>query len=483
MPSQLYFTVTDAVGTSVSDRSLLGAISSPAHGQTATLAETGYEGLFVFESDNMSVAVAADPGQFNFVAPISDDTGASGTWVRKSGAHRRTATASVTSVHGKLRHIVFAEEDYGFTPGGDAAANAAALQLAINEAQIIHLPEDDGTTDWDATIELQPYTRLVGGTDLRTRLVSTAPLAFLYQAPDGVGGDHSGPQMEDFSLFCTGNGIRFNDPAGTFSDSSGQLSIMRPVMRRVKLFGPINDGGNLRPTDPDTIGVYWVKCFDGIIDQCEIKGFGTGYKSKGSDLCTLRGRTRISFCNRAIDVASTGSFGSGTLVDGADIIVAFIQFVRSSDKDFTLAHSYLEMYPAAGDYDGVCSGYALEFSNGYSTSMVNNRLELLNDRVASFLKITDDGQNFVFAHNKHAGLPWGTATWMAGEGALYWKNSSQRQQIRHYGNASVLALPFNSCDTLFGIVGPSHGQWGRTRRGWNMVTTGVSRAWWAAPSS
>lgn len=76
-------TITLASGASVSTRSALAAISLPVNGQTALVSEPGREGLFVFDSANLSVQVTADPNQFNYVAPSSDTTGASGAWVRK----------------------------------------------------------------------------------------------------------------------------------------------------------------------------------------------------------------------------------------------------------------------------------------------------------------------------------------------------------------------------------------------------------------
>lgn len=65
----------------VSTRAELAGL--PAAAQAALLTEPGREGLFVFQTGNLSVKVAADPRQGVHVAPASDATGASGAWVRK----------------------------------------------------------------------------------------------------------------------------------------------------------------------------------------------------------------------------------------------------------------------------------------------------------------------------------------------------------------------------------------------------------------
>jgi hypothetical protein len=49
----------------------------------AVLSEAGREGVFAFDSSNMSSAVTSDPRQGIYVAPATDATGASGAWVRR----------------------------------------------------------------------------------------------------------------------------------------------------------------------------------------------------------------------------------------------------------------------------------------------------------------------------------------------------------------------------------------------------------------
>lgn len=67
----------------VADRTALAAAARRGSGDARQLAESGREGIFVFDSADLSALVAADPNQGVYVAPASDLTGASGAWVRK----------------------------------------------------------------------------------------------------------------------------------------------------------------------------------------------------------------------------------------------------------------------------------------------------------------------------------------------------------------------------------------------------------------
>lgn len=68
--------------TTVTSRTALAAVA-PRQVAVA-LAEPGREGLFVFDGSNLSAKVAADPYQGMYVPVSSDQSGASGAWVRKA---------------------------------------------------------------------------------------------------------------------------------------------------------------------------------------------------------------------------------------------------------------------------------------------------------------------------------------------------------------------------------------------------------------
>jgi len=59
------------------------AFTGMTAGQQALLSEAGRSGLFVFDDDDLSAKVTTDTQQAIYVAPASDDTGASGAWVRR----------------------------------------------------------------------------------------------------------------------------------------------------------------------------------------------------------------------------------------------------------------------------------------------------------------------------------------------------------------------------------------------------------------
>ncbi|MFL6728064.1 MAG: hypothetical protein ACJ8FS_16350 [Sphingomicrobium sp.] len=65
------------------DRTALAGITGMVAGTVRYLAESGREGLFVFDGSNLSTKVTADAAQGIYVAPASAPTGAAGAWVRK----------------------------------------------------------------------------------------------------------------------------------------------------------------------------------------------------------------------------------------------------------------------------------------------------------------------------------------------------------------------------------------------------------------
>jgi len=95
-------------------RSALAA--SPLRQVPGLLTESGCEGMFVFDSSDLSAKVAADTRQGLYVAPASDPTGASGAWVRK--------------FDGAIRGAWFRIAGDGTTNDGPAVAAAVTAALA-----------------------------------------------------------------------------------------------------------------------------------------------------------------------------------------------------------------------------------------------------------------------------------------------------------------------------------------------------------------
>lgn len=98
------------VAKSASRSALAG--EATAAGLSRFLAESGREGLFLFDASNLSAQVTADTAQGIYVPPSSAPTGASGAWVRKFS--------------GPLDARWF-----GLSASGTGAANKTALDAAI----------------------------------------------------------------------------------------------------------------------------------------------------------------------------------------------------------------------------------------------------------------------------------------------------------------------------------------------------------------
>lgn len=98
-------------GATVATRVLLAAITGAA-GTSVYLTEAGREGVFTWNSTNLSASVTIDTAQGIYVAPATDTTGASGAWVRR--------------FENKINASWF-----GLSTTGTGAANATALNAAI----------------------------------------------------------------------------------------------------------------------------------------------------------------------------------------------------------------------------------------------------------------------------------------------------------------------------------------------------------------
>lgn len=375
-----------------------------------------------------------------------------GAWVRQTDEkimHRQSADAKMISVHEKLRSFVFADEDYGFNAKSSPRKNAIALQNAINYGQTVFLPSTVDPIVFDATIHIPPNTRLIGKGDA-TRLVCTADTAFVCEAPDGSGGNSAGPSLEHFDVFCAGNGIRLNRANGGFSDAEGQQALMRPRLDRVRI-------RRLQDKNGRSVGVEFNKCFDGVIIQCEIEGFATGYLGRGSDLIEICGRTRIWKCNTLIELTNIINhpyrYGSGTRIVGCDLLAARECYLRSSDMDLMVTDNYFEHSVE----NSTLSGWAFDIRALDRVRFSGNRVQLQatdfsqppKPLVPKFLRVTTEpGNLFVWENNGNDGLNFGAVEWNAGAGQRYWINATQRSRIVQSGTSGTkpLEFPFNSSD-------------------------------------
>jgi hypothetical protein len=175
-------TITLASGATVTSRSALSDIALPVDGQSALLAEVHYEGIFVFSAANLSSSVSADPGQWEYVAPSSDTTGASGAWVRKS---RTKLTADLT---------LYVRADGSDSHDGSANTSGSAMATIQHAVDVAYKIFDcdghkitiqiaDGVTGQSVTIN----GKLVGAKD-----ASAQPLQII--------GNETTPANVSFSL-------------------------------------------------------------------------------------------------------------------------------------------------------------------------------------------------------------------------------------------------------------------------------------------
>jgi hypothetical protein len=136
-----------------------------------------------------------------------------------------------------------------------------------------------------------------------------------------------------------------------------------------------------------------------------------------------------------------GSFGSGLIVDGADLLIPTVSFIKSSDRHLTIRDCYLEKQTGA-----PLSGAVFDIGHVYATHILGNRLEVPGRYCPRFMTVSGEGSSFVFERNTHADLPWGSVTWNDDNSARYWINAWVRQRIVVRDNFQDISVPFNTVD-------------------------------------
>jgi hypothetical protein len=337
--------------------------------------------------------------------------------------------ANAAPSHAKLRHAVMADRDYGISAGQSAAANSAALQRAVDEAQVVVLPSSTEQIRLAMPVTVPPGTSITGAGVDRTQLVAEGAQAFVYQAPNGTEMPQ-GPSFADLSIRCAMGGIKLNEAGRGFTDTRAtQQYILAPRLDRVRLSGP---GARVAGSR----GVEWNKVFHGIIDQCDISGFEVGIKTLGCDLCEARGRSRIWLCGTLLQIESSGYFGSSFKVDGCDLLLPARTFLKTSDRHLLFLNNYLENQTAA------MSGPVLDLDFNYIMIFQNNRIEVPAAQAPLLLRLRGEGLLFVFENCGTLGPPWGAVEWNGDKSARYHHNSVHRQRIVARNNSPVLRVPF-----------------------------------------
>lgn len=377
--------------------------------------------------------LAADDG-LNVVKPDDLTSLQAGRWLLlafSSGtlSFLQSGTDPVSrSVQDKLRDTVNAA-DFGFSSDASADDNDLALTNAMGNGRTVYLPDSDDVFNF-GSVDVPLNTRLIGAGPERTRLVSNF-LAFACLS-DTDAGDVRGPTFEEFTLTAP-SGIKINSSSGGFAGSPVQGTVFWIRITRVRFVGP---GGAVA----GSIGLEINKCFSAVVDQCWFQGFERGIKSLGSDFPHVIGGCRFRDNGIHVDVGSSTSWGSGMIVDGADLLNPLVSFIVSSDRDLTVRDNYFE---ATGS---VLTGPAISITHTYAVRFTGNRIEVPAAKAAAFLTVTGEGQLFAFRENKHSGDVWGATAWNAGTGARYVLNTAHRQQIIASNNASPVGVPFNAVE-------------------------------------
>ena len=133
--------------------------------------------------------------------------------------------------------------------------------------------------------------------------------------------------------------IRFNDPERGHVDDGARSDIpygTRPAVRDCEIVARTRGTG---------IGIAWTKMFDGVIEGCEIIGFGINLLLLGCDLNAVR-RNRITLATRfQILELSVGTFGSQNLIEHNDILAAGSPeciFIKTTARHARIRDNYLE---------------------------------------------------------------------------------------------------------------------------------------------
>lgn len=316
--------VAVSAAASVATRAAQAAIAATA-GVTRYLAESGREGSFVFDASDLSALVAADTAQGLYVAPSSDDTGASGAWVRK--------------FDGPISPLWFGLID-GDASGDNGAANSSALSamLATLQARGVNASSQyqglervrfpAGWFEFASTIEITDGTLIFEGADTGS--------------PGGRG------TVLKFPAGVTGIRVHRYNTSGTITDGvthrGGDGAIIRNFTLR----------GGFVSTEAEAHGIQLrarAVCEFNFIYEFE----GDGYY--GNATAGSGGATEGNANNSIIRGGRVQECRNGLFVDGADSNIWLIDGLDCSanrqwnfaDSSF-LGNTYVGCHSSSGGY-------------------------------------------------------------------------------------------------------------------------------------
>lgn len=312
----------NSVANLANTRSDLSALEAE-EGMARNLIESGREGLFVFDTSDLSAEVTADPVQGIYVAPDSDDTGASGAWVRKFSG----------SVNVKW---------FGATGDGetdDSAAFTSAIAFLKNTA--VNLSAN-GFYKASSKLFIPAGHYYMGTTTIDLTHVIVI---------EGEGTGYGTSTASKLSWDDETTGIRFQryntEDAGTISDPV-HTGADGSIIRGVYLLGGYSD------TEGEYHGIHaktQITVEDCLIEQWPGDGIysnvtaGSGASNEGNSNNSTVSRTTIQTCR------------NGVFLDGADANVWAFTSVRANsnrawgfkDSNF-LGNAYFSCHTAANGW-------------------------------------------------------------------------------------------------------------------------------------
>jgi hypothetical protein len=279
--------------TTADTRSAMAGLAQ--HQLPILLVEAGREGLFAFDSSNLSAKVSADPYQGIYVAPLSDSSGATGAWVRKFSGP-------------------ICLEWFGVTDG--ASNNAARVESAmslVNAARGNWLLFPYGTITMDDTVHVTKPCRIEGhgmgsassggnaGSGSTLLIFPPGKTGFqLKHGPDG------GAQQTDISnLRIAASAINSATAAASYDPTPATTAALHTI---------ILSSGAANFANGDVIVLSGANCQLIVPDRLFTTTAGSNIITFTSKDGKYRGNA-VGYVGQAIDVLGAG-FTAGTVITG-----------------------------------------------------------------------------------------------------------------------------------------------------------------------
>lgn len=257
----------------------------------------------------------------------------------------------------------------------------ASISLGINAVYIDPCPNT--SINFGTQITLAPNIVIRGAgknvSVLKFTNASNTTFAFSYFAPVGLSSGLKAPQFLDLALNCL-SGIQINNPNGGFTDDgTSQQALTSAFIQRCSIY-------STSPNTAGTIGIRMSKVSEGVIQDCEITGFGIHVDLEGSENCRIRDNRMVGAVSEFILVNSHGTFGNSLVVDGnfmAEMVNGGNAYVVSSYRTVAITNNWVE---GGGNYTAV---WWLQQSQSAVAVIRDNFVSMQPAAVTNALKVDD----------------------------------------------------------------------------------------------